>query len=1183
MNLSRHQHLVNRLRSIVSTSWLPVVLIGLALLFVVVGGAQFYFSQAKSARHAVEANLATITQLKADQIIRWRKERLTEANVLVGSHSWERSAEQYLANPDTEGGNRFVTRLRSLQEHNQYHALLLVDTRGKVRFSITPQPSPSHPDLIRYLAESFQTQLPLITDLYIPAEDPTPHIEVIVPLFSVTGTTAPAPIGAIILCHEAKTELFPIIKFWPSESPSAETVLVRREGDSVLYLSELRRRPSEAGPLRIPVAQETVTAVQAALGREGAVAGTDYRGIRVLANLRRIPHSPWAVEAKIDEVEALADWNLRANLIVMVVLFLVLTLSALAVLIFQSRRRYRALAQSTAALHDANRAYRILSECNQELVQATDEAGLLRAICQHIVAIGGYRMAWVGMAEQDTAKSIRPVAQAGFEDGYLAQLRITWADTARGRGPSGTAIRTGHPMVCQDILTNPEMAPWRDQALQRGYASSLAIPLLDPATGRAFGAVMIYDSEPIGFADEELKLLTELVNDMAVGIQILRLRAEREKVVTALRASESRLRQAVAAGNVGLWDWDLITDQVYYSPEWKQQIGYADHEIENTDREWESRVHPEDLPGLLHQIQVLIDQPRSHLTVEFRFRHKDGSYRWILNQAAIVFDGQGNKRQMFGAHVDITERKRAEDALRESETLLRESQIIAGVGSYALEIPTGNWRSSDLLDEIFGIDKNYDHSIVGWIALIHPEDQPRMVDYYQTEVLGRGQMFNKEYRIRRQHDQAIRWVSGLGKLEIDAQGRPVKMLGTIQDVTDRKLAEEQLWESNRRLDATLTELRQAQHHLVKQEQLRGLGQMATGVAHDFNNALAPIVGFSEFLLKHPEKLADREQVIKWLTNIHTCATDAALVVRRMREFGRQHLGSDTLAPLDLNKLILQTIELTTPCWKDQAQASGCTIHAVTDLQPVPLILGEEFAIRELLTNLIFNAVDALTTGGTLTLGTAVADGFVRLWVSDTGVGMNAATRQRCFEPFFTTKTDAKGSGLGLALVHSIVERHHGMVEIDSEPGRGTTVTIRLPLPAHLPTAVAVAAAIPLERALRVLVVDDEPALCEVVQAWLNIDGHTVVTATNGAGALHELQGGRFDVVITDKAMPNMSGEQLAVTIHQSCPNLPVILMSGFGDIMKAAGDLPPEIGAILSKPVTESTLREVLAKVVPAE
>ena len=492
------------------------------------------------------------------------------------------------------------------------------------------------------------------------------------------------------------------------------------------------------------------------------------------------------------------------------------------------------------------------------------------------------------------------------------------------------------------------MVAWRDQARQRGFAAWAALPLRDPA-GQPFGAVMIYATEPVAFADDELKLLTELVNDMAFGIQLLRLRAEREKVTVALRESEARLQRAVAAGNVGLWEWNLETDAIYYSPEWKRQIGYADHEIAPTDAEWESRVHPDDLPGTLGKIQAYIDQPAQIYTHEFRFRHKDGSYRWILVRASIIQMGPGNHRHMLGAHLDIT---------------------------------------------------------------------------------------------------------------------------------DRKQAEEQLRETNQRLDAALTELRKTQRHLVQQEQLRGLGQMASGVAHDFNNALAPIVGFSEFLLKHPEKLEDHEQVIKWLTNIHTCATDAALVVRRMREFGRQELGNDMLSPVDLNQLVLQTIELTEPCWKDQAQASGRTIHVATDLQPIPSIMGEEFAIRELLTNLVFNAVDALTTGGTLTLGTALMEKSVCVWVSDTGIGMTAETRQRCFEPFFTTKTGAKGSGLGLALVHSIAERHGGTVAVESEPGRGATITIRLPLPTNEPVVAepALGEDVGWPRALHVLVVDDEPAV-----------------------------------------------------------------------------------------------------------
>jgi nitrate/nitrite-specific signal transduction histidine kinase len=170
-------------------------------------------------------------------------------------------------------------------------------------------------------------------------------------------------------------------------------------------------------------------------------------------------------------------------------------------------------------LQKTNRALRTLSECNQALVRATDEPELLNAICRTLVEAGGYRLAWVGFAEQDEAQTVRPVAQAGYEADYLETVNITWADSERGRGPTGTAIRTGQPVVARDILTDPAFAPWREQALKRGYASSITLPLL--ANGQTLGALTIHAAEPDAFQAEEVKLLTELANDLAYGIETL--------------------------------------------------------------------------------------------------------------------------------------------------------------------------------------------------------------------------------------------------------------------------------------------------------------------------------------------------------------------------------------------------------------------------------------------------------------------------------------------------------------------------------------------------------------------------------------------------------------------------------------------------------------------------------------
>ena len=532
---------------------------------------------------------------------------------------------------------------------------------------------------------------------------------------------------------------------------------------------------------------------------------------------------------------------------------------------------------------------------------------------------------------------------------------------------------------------------------------------------------------------------------------------------------------------------------------------------------------------------------------------------------------------------DITARKQVEDQLRQNTLELQEAQRVAQIGSWEWDIPTDVIRWSPELYHIFSFDPavslpNY----IQHLELYTAESNERLHAAVE-EAIRTGVGYDLDLKlVQARPENATTWVHVRGEARRDAGGKIIGLRGTTQDITARKQAEELLLESNERLDRTLTELRQTQRQIVAQENLRVLGQMASGIAHDFNNALSPIVGFSELLLKHPEKLADHEHVLERLQIINTCANDAAQVVRQMREFSRPHTSHDVFRPFDLNKLVRQTIDLTQQRWKDQAQASGQTIHVVTNLLPVLPITGEESALRELLTNLIFNAVDAMPAGGTITLGTMLDGPAVRLSVSDTGVGMTEEVRRRCSEPFFTTKGPEE-LGLGLAMVLGIVQRHNGTVEIASQVGQGTTFIVRLPIqPSVKPMAVP--PEIPaLPRVLHVLVVDDEPMLCAVTKAWLIEDGHTVETFATGAAALARLATAKFDLVITDKAMPAMNGEQLAAAIHQRVPGLPVILMTGFGDLIKITGVMPPHISAILSKPLTQASLRETLAKALPEQ
>jgi len=400
-----------------------------------------------------------------------------------------------------------------------------------------------------------------------------------------------------------------------------------------------------------------------------------------------------------------------------------------------------------------------------------------------------------------------------------------------------------------------------------------------------------------------------------------------------------------------------------------------------------------------------------------------------------------------------------------------------------------------------------------------------------------------------------------------------------KEITERKRAESALMESNRQLANALEKLRETQEHVIQRERLHALGRMASGIAHDFNNALAPILGFSELLLRRPESFGTDERARGYVENIHTAAEDSAKIVARLREFYRYREENDVFTPVSLNDLIQQVISLTQPRWKDQAQAGGVHITIKTELQNIPTIAGNEAELREMLFNVVFNAIDAIEQKGTITFRTAMHKECALLQVVDNGAGMTEEVRSRCLEPFFSTK-DKHGTGLGLGIVYGIVRRHDGSIEIRSTPGQGATVSISLPLYKEDRTPEPPQAAGALERPLHILVVEDEPLVREVIEIYLREDQHDIQTACNGREGLEKYRAGTFDVVLTDRAMPEVNGDILAAEIKKINPRQPVVLLTGFGDLMSGAGEKPEGVDLIVSKPFTLNSLREALTRAI---
>jgi len=393
------------------------------------------------------------------------------------------------------------------------------------------------------------------------------------------------------------------------------------------------------------------------------------------------------------------------------------------------------------------------------------------------------------------------------------------------------------------------------------------------------------------------------------------------------------------------------------------------------------------------------------------------------------------------------------------------------------------------------------------------------------------------------------------------------------------------------LQQAYDDLRETKYTVMQQERLRALGQMASGIAHDINNALSPVGLYTESLLDHESGLSERGRA--QLAIIQRSIEGVSETVGRMREFYRSREPEQQLAAVQLNSLVLQVIELTRARWHDEPQKHGTVIELKTDLcADLPAIAGAQNEIRDALTNLIFNAVDAMPEGGIVTLKTlprtllrrpGVPDQQVLVEVIDSGTGMSEATRQRCLEPFFTTKGE-RGTGLGLAMVYGMVQRHGGELEIESEPGRGAHIRLLFPV-ANATMIVSqhdLIASAP-RAPLRILVIDDDPVVMKSLEETLQGDGHRVTVADGGQAGIDAFEAAqpseRFDVVITDLGMPYVDGRKVAAKVRTLSPTTPIVLLTGWGERLSAERDIPAEVRVVLSKPPKLSQLRATLAEV----
>ena len=420
---------------------------------------------------------------------------------------------------------------------------------------------------------------------------------------------------------------------------------------------------------------------------------------------------------------------------------------------------------------------------------------------------------------------------------------------------------------------------------------------------------------------------------------------------------------------------------------------------------------------------------------ELMNRRKDGSDFPVSLTTSVICNDNGQAVAIMGIASDITERKKAEEALRESEYLLRESQIIAGLGSYVLDIPSGNWSSSSVLDSVFGINSSYDHTVDGWEALVHPDYRQEMSKYFNDEVLNNHIRFDKEYKIIRNNDKAERWVHGLGKLEEDAQGKLIKMYGTIQDITEHKQIHDEINQLNNELEKRVFE-RTAQ----LEEANRELEAFSYSVSHDLRAPIRAIHGFTHILLEDYLPNLDEEGK-RVCAIIQENAMKMGQLVDDLLKFSQLNRTDIQFSVIDMNNLG-NTIysELATAERQQEIDFQIETLHPAW---------GDQLLIRQVWTNLISNALkfSSRRTGVRINISSKEQNDSIEYCIRDNGAGFNMKYKDKLFGVFqrLHSSKEFEGTGVGLAIVQRIVHRHGGKVWAEGEINHGASFYFSLPL------------------------------------------------------------------------------------------------------------------------------------------
>jgi PAS domain S-box-containing protein len=1139
---------------------IPVIVFGVLAAGTAGAGYLYYERLAAEFSAHVSDQLAAIADLKVGQIESWRRDRLSEAEAAAENPMVTRAVKSFLKDyPKDDIREELMQWLSSYLRMPEYTDAVLCDPLGRVRlWAGSPQP-PSVQGSEAIMGDVVREGKPRLLDFHRQNDNYPIHLTLMAPLME-KGLPAPSCVGVLLLKIDPMRLIYPLIQSWPMPSGSAETLLVRKDGEDVLFLNELRHKRDTALKLRVPISQQTLPAAMVLIGKEGVVQGLDYRGVPVLAVLRRIPGTPWGMVSKVDSSEVFAPLRTQGLMVAVVVGGMLLAAGSALTLAWSRRQTAfeRKVGESERARRLLNERFDSLSRYANDIILLLHPDGSIAEANERAVEAYGYtREELLKLNVRD----LRPPETAGLVAAQMAQvakkggIRLETVHMRRdgGRFPVEISSRVLE-MDGQDYF----------QSIVRDITERKDAELRIFHLNRLFAMLSQVNQSIVRARDKE-GLFREI-----------------SRVATAFGKFPFAWVALMDGGGSSLDPvaWSSL-DERDGCPVEKWETPSPDFAVASLAAFNENKcIVCNNLENELRPIPWL--QEMSALgccSLAVVVIHHSGApigALWVCSPEADFFTEEEVKvLEEIGMDISFAmdamdaeaKRARAVEELKASEVELRglyqEFNAILGAIPDSLTLQDRDltilWANKGAVDA-FKVD--FPELVGGnccevWFG--------QGAEYSECPVYRCFQSEGPENDIVMSPDGRI-WDARTVPIKDDS-GAVFRVVQLARDITEQHKMEAQL--------------RQAQ-------KMEAIGVLAGGIAHDFNNILAAIMGYSELALLNAE---EGRSVGADLQQILSSAYRARDLVKQILAFSRR--SEQVKKPVQLSAVVKETLKL-------MRASLPTTVEIRQDVSSVESVLADPTQIHQVMMNLCTNSAHAMReNGGMLEVRLEDIDHdpqgapdflklqagrYVKLTVRDTGHGIEPAVLDKIFDPFFTTKPQGEGTGLGLSVVHGIVKSHDGGIHIDSRPGEGTIVQVLFPV-AHMARAPEVESsrALPGGRE-RILFVDDEPTLSMLGKQSLERLGYEVTAATSSTEALRlfreRMRDNPFHLVVTDMTMPHMTGIELTREMARVNSDIRVILCTGFSERIDAEDVSEEGIKGFLMKPVLLKDLAELVRRIL---